>query len=250
MVILPVIAVIISFILSAMVLKQYIERRKTYQLMWGIGFSMFTLASIAEVVALFAGWNLFLLQVYYLFGATLLVGYLGLGTIHLLWSGSIAKISTVIVIILSIISVVLILQAKTDSSNLEKVNTRFQSSSEIAKEAGLESEKDDAKLKIADALVKHSALRIITAFLNIIGSLVLIGGAVYSAVISVLNKKLDSRFIGTALIAAGAFIIASGGTMSGIAGVSGQIVLSATITIGIVVMFIGFLFTNKQTKTA
>lgn len=250
MVILPVIAVIISFILSAMVLKQYFERRRTYQLMWGIGFSMFAIASLVEVIALSVGWNLFLLRIYYLFGATLLVGYLGLGTIHLLWGGSIAKVSTAIVVILSVISIILIFQAKTDPISLEKVNAKLQSSSATVQEVKIELDEGDAKLKVADALVKHSALRIITAFLNIIGSLVLIGGAVYSAITSIANKKLDNRFVGTALIAAGAFIIASGGTMSGIAGISGQIVLSATITVGIAVMFIGFLFTTKQPKTA
>lgn len=250
MILLPVIAVIISFILSAMVLRQYFERRKTYQLMWGIGFSMFAIASLVEVIALSVGWNLFLLQVYYLFGATLLVGYLGLGTIHLLWSGSIAKISTIIVIILSIVAVIFIFQAKTDPVNLEKINAKFQGVPQ-AKEASLDTNgQSEEKLTVASALVKHTVLRIIAIFLNSVGSLVLIGGALYSAIVSISNKKLDNRFIGTALIAAGAFITASGGTLSGIAGLSGQIVLSITITAGIIIMFIGFLFTTKQPKTA
>lgn len=245
MIIFPVIAVAVSSILSIMVLKQYVERKKPYQLMWGIGFTMFSIASAAEVLALLNGWNLTLLRVYYLFGATLLVGYLGLGTIYLL-RGNLAKISLAVVLAASLVALVLIMQTKLDVPTLEKFNAKIKDEAAVSQVDLKTSGEKAEKIKPTDSLVKPALLRVIAVLLNILGTFALVGGAAYSA-ISAYRKHLPANiFYGTALLAAGAFVIASGGTASGIAGISGQIVLSATISIGIIIMFAGFLFTNKK----
>lgn len=247
MIILPVIAVAVSFVLTVMVLKQYVQKRKPYQLMWGIAFLMFSVASLAEIIALSSEWTPELLKVYYLFGATLLVGYLGMGTIYLLWGDSIAKVSVTALLILSVISVGLILQADASDDNLAKLNSNTAS---LAKAVGQESggKVNEDKIRVSDALDKHPALRAITLLLNIIGSVVLIGGAGYSAFNAFKKKAPKNIFYGTGLIAAGSFVIASGGTAAGITGIAGQIVLSAAIAIGIIIMFVGFLFTNQKPK--
>lgn len=247
MIILPIIAVTVSSLLSIMVLKQYATRKKPYQLMWGIGFLMFSVASIAQVIAETGEWNLLLLKIYYLFGATLLVGYLGLGTIFLLWSEKVAKVSMYFVLFVSAVALLLIMQTDLDKEKLQKVNSGVTVSNSIAKDANLDTAgEEDTKLKPTDALKKPGLLRAVALLMNMLGSLALVGGAGYSAINARKKNLPNNIFYGTAILAAGAFIIAGGGTASGIAEVTGQIVLSATIALGIIVMFVGFLFVNKK----
>lgn len=241
MIILPLISVVVSFVLTVMVFKQYAARRKPYQLMWGMAFLMFSIASLAETVALSSGWTPVLLKTYYLFGASLLVGYLGLGTIYLLWGGKLAQISLGIVLVLSVISVGLIFQAQANDANIAKLNQTIVAKAQTANY-------ETGEVKVADGLDKHWLLRAITIALNIIGSLVLIGGAGYSAFNAFKKGAPKNIFYGTGLIAAGSFVIASGGTAAGIGGFAGQIVLSAAIAVGIIIMFAGFLFTNQKPK--
>lgn len=270
MIFLPISAVIISLVLAILVLKQYVTKKKPYQLMWGIAFAMFSIASLADTLASANGWNIILLKIYYLFGATLLVGFLGMGTIFLLWGGRIAKISLGVLLTASVISIILIMPAKINDVNLIKLNSKLQSKTAAAYLSdqansgnvyNLDSEqslilakfddpndKDKKKALVSDALDKHIALRIIAVLLNILGTLALTGGAAYSAYNAYKKKLPKNIFYGTGLLALGSFVIAGGGTATGIAGVAPQIVLTASITIGISVMFIGFLFTSQKPK--
>jgi hypothetical protein len=74
------IAVLMAFAL----IDQWTERRRTYQLAWAIGSLLFGLAAGAEALGAAAGWTPTLFRSWYLAGAVLNVGWLGLGTAFLL----------------------------------------------------------------------------------------------------------------------------------------------------------------------
>lgn len=81
---LPVLTSILAFVMAIALLDQWRERRRSYQLAWAIGTLLFGLASLCEALAAAGGWNTGLLRVWYLAGAVLNVGWLGLGTALLL----------------------------------------------------------------------------------------------------------------------------------------------------------------------
>ena len=56
---------------AAVVLRQYVARRRTYQLVWGVALAMFAVGAGCEVVGDVWGWTPLLARLYYLAGATL-----------------------------------------------------------------------------------------------------------------------------------------------------------------------------------
>ncbi len=80
----PLATAIVTGVFTVLLARQYRERRKAHQLAWTIGFAMWTVASLAEVVAIATGaWPPFLYRVYIVTTAAL-VPVLGYGTIRLM----------------------------------------------------------------------------------------------------------------------------------------------------------------------
>ena len=80
--------------------------------------------------------------------------------------------------------------------------------------------------------------RILAAIGSGVGSLVLIGGALWSAWVFLRRRDQGRRALANAVIALGVFIAAAGGTVA-FTGASG--ILELTNLIGVSVMFVGFL---------
>jgi hypothetical protein len=68
----------------AALIDQWRERRRAYQLIWGIGMLFFAVAAGCEALAAIGGWNELLYRIWYLVGAVWTAGWLGLGTAFLL----------------------------------------------------------------------------------------------------------------------------------------------------------------------
>ncbi len=83
-VLLPVATSILAILFSVAVFDQWRERRRGYQLIWGIGMLFFGVASGCEAIAGASGWNETLYRTWYLTGAVWTAGWLGLGTAFLL----------------------------------------------------------------------------------------------------------------------------------------------------------------------
>ncbi len=75
---------LIAIVLGLALIDQWSERRRTYQLAWAIGSLLFGLAAGAEALGAASGWSNALFKTWYLAGAVLNVGWLGLGTAFLL----------------------------------------------------------------------------------------------------------------------------------------------------------------------
>ena len=83
-VLLPAVTAILAFVFAIALLDQWRERRHVFQLAWAVGMTCFGFASGSEAVAAASGWTETLYRTWYLAGAALTAGWLGLGTVFLL----------------------------------------------------------------------------------------------------------------------------------------------------------------------
>ena len=81
---LPALTAVLAFVMAIALLDQWRDRRQPFQLVWAIGMGFFGIASGCEALAAAGGWNEALYRTWYLTGAVLTAGWLGLGTILLL----------------------------------------------------------------------------------------------------------------------------------------------------------------------
>ncbi len=84
LVLLPALTSLLALAFSVALFDQWRERRGGFQLIWGIGMLFFGIAAGCEAVAAATGWNEALYRTWYLTGAVLTAGWLGLGTAMLL----------------------------------------------------------------------------------------------------------------------------------------------------------------------
>jgi hypothetical protein len=82
--ILPSLTSILALLMAVALLDQWRERRQPFQLVWAIGMLFYGIAAGCEAIAAASGWNEALYRTWYLTGAVLTAGWLGLGTALLL----------------------------------------------------------------------------------------------------------------------------------------------------------------------
>lgn len=83
-VVLPLASSVLSFVFSAFLLDQWLDRRRPYQLIWAIGMLWYALSAGTEFLGGAFGWSEPLYRAWYLIGAIWVAGWLGLGTVFLL----------------------------------------------------------------------------------------------------------------------------------------------------------------------
>lgn len=216
MAVFPVIATAVSAVFAYLVLKQYVRRRGPAQLFWGIALVMFALGSAAMTQAAFTGWTELNSRIFYLFGASLVVGYLALGTVYLLSPRAVAQAVLVFLLALTVYLVYLVFSAPVNQALLATEGW--------------------------EALERPLVLRLLVGIItNGLGSLVLIGGGLYSAWVWWRRREHRERMVGNILIALGVFIVASGNTVSGLFRIGEDTLLAISIATGVLVMFIGFI---------
>jgi hypothetical protein len=81
---LPTLTAILALVMAIALIDQWRERRQSFQLVWAIGMAFYGIAAGCEALAAGAGWNELLYRTWYLTGAVLTAGWLGLGTALLL----------------------------------------------------------------------------------------------------------------------------------------------------------------------
>jgi hypothetical protein len=207
----PAITALVAAVFALVVLRQYAGHRKTYQLMWATGFGMFAVAAFAGYLARSGGATDTEYRLFYLFGAILNVAWLALGTAYLLAPRRWADASLAAVAVLSLIAAYAVVAAPVDLA---------------------------AAMAGRPAYPNGSLARILAAIGSGVGSVVLIGGALWSAWIFLRKRHNGRRALANVIIAVGVFVVAFGGTAA-FTGLGG--VLELTNLIGLAVMFAGFL---------
>jgi len=210
---LPGVAAAASAAFAVAVLRQYAARRRPYQLAWGIALSMFTVASLALMAGVVAGWSPVSFKLYYLFGAVLNVPWLALGTVELLAGPAARRAYLAALTAFTLVSVVLVALARVTAADL----------------AGRLLPEGKEFLPVA--------VRVLAVVGNTVGTLVVVGGAVVSGLAMRSRRDLRPRFEGTLLIAVGVLLAASGGVLAFLAS-SDKLALG--LAVGASVMYLGF----------
>jgi hypothetical protein len=208
---LPAITALVAASFALVVLRQYTGHRRTYQLMWATGFAMFAVAAFAGYLARSGGTTETEYRLFYLFGAILNVAWLALGTMYLLAPRRWADVSLAAVALLSVAAAYAVFSAPVDVTAAADSGRGFPNG---------------------------SLARILAGVGSGLGSIVLVGGALWSAWIFLRKRHNGRRAIANVIIAVGVLIVAAGGTAT-FTGASG--VLELANLVGLSVMFAGFL---------
>jgi hypothetical protein len=210
-----VIALALSALISAafatLMGRRYIARRRPYQIVWAIGLAMFAVANAAALLARTGGATAIEYQLFYLFGAILNVAWLALGTLFLLAPPLVARWSLLVVLILSTVAVVAVFSSPVDLTKAVDTGRGFEAS---------------------------PLPRILAGIGSGVGSIVLFGGAIWSAFSFMRRRQQGRRALANLLIAAGVLVAAFGGAAA-FTGASGFVEWTNLVAISLI--FAGFL---------
>jgi hypothetical protein len=227
MILYPLAATVISAAFAGTLLGQYRTRRRPYLLVWAIALTIYAAAALTEVFGT-GGWTPVLFKAYYFLGGIPLVGVLALGTITLL-APRYARVVLVILVLLSALGLVAVAGA-------------------TLRAATLVSGVPDLKAIPAEGGLLNVLAIAIAALINIVGSLILIGGALWSAYALWRKGAPAHRLWTNILIAAGAFIVAGAASLYRLFNASELFYVGQAV--GVLVMFGGFLLASRAPARA
>lgn len=116
--------VLISAVFTAVVFRQWVQRRKPQQLLWSLALFVWTIAVAAEMSATLQGeWTAFTYRIYYAFGALMVAPWLGAGSLFLIASRRLANGYAIFVAALSLVGVSLIAVYAVDASMLTSTDS-------------------------------------------------------------------------------------------------------------------------------
>jgi hypothetical protein len=223
--ILPVLSTLISFAFAGIVMRRFINKGGKHLAMWAIGLFLYGIGTLSEFIMLFS-FNEGLLKAWYISGAMLTAAWLGQGTFYLLVRRvKIVNGFTIGLAVLSLLCVILITLSPVTSAAGSYLTSQPVSS------------------QYKDILTRSGLVTALTITLNIYGTILLVGGALYSAYLFWRKQVLLNRVIGNLFIAAGALSPAMAGSFVKI-GLVDLLYLSELI--GVALMLIGFQFAVAQ----
>jgi hypothetical protein len=212
-----IVAAAISVIFAWVVFTRFTLTGRPAFAAWTAGLLIFAAAATCQAIGERTGFNAPLFRAFYLLGGVLGVIWLSMGTLFLLAPRRLARYAT---LTLGVVTLVLAVAAA-----LVQVDTaRLGSASGV----------------LGDAISRGSLLQLGAILLNILGTLILVGGSGWSAYRLVRDHGGVDRVVCNVLLTAGAFVIAAGFSAAKIVGGSLD-TLGIYEAIGIAVMFAGFL---------
>ena len=220
-------AMLISVAFAATLWMQYRARPRTYLLAWSVALAVYAIAALTEVIGAAAGWNPLLYRVYYYTGGITVVGILALGSIYLL-APRFGRVALWVLIVLAAIGLAGIVGATLQPDLLD---TRQVPSVDT--------------IRVERSFFNVVAI-VMAAVLNSVGSVILVGGAAWSAFNTWRRHGPASRLAANVLIAAGAFIVAGASTLTRLFHVYELFYVGQAI--GVLVMFGGFLAAQRAPR--
>ena len=214
-------AALLAAAFAAVVFTRWRRSRRPAFAAWAAGLVIFAIAAGAQAIGERYGFTPACFRVFYLFGGVLGVAYLGLGTVHLLAPPPVARVCTVVLLVLTGIAAVIVAVVPVDSSRLQ-----------------------DGPGFLGEAIGGSAAvpLRALAAFLNTAGTLALVGGSAWSAYRFWRDGAGIDRVLCNVLLTTGAVVIAVGLSAARLSSASASLrVLGAYEAVGISLMFAGFL---------
>ena len=221
----PLAAAIVAFAFAGSLGRLFLERRRPSQLVWMLSLAMFGLASLAVVAGVASGWTRFTFEVYWALGAVLTVPFLAAGEVLLLFRRpTVVWLVALVLVFLTAYTLAVLRGADVVPSALAE---QLPSGKEV----------------FGDGSPAHRLPQLI----SIPSYVVLLVGTAWSAWRMSGRPALRDRFTGTLMIAVGATIVAVGASFCA----AGMLVgFAATLLVGVVVMYGGFLRASRDAATA
>ena len=231
-----IVNVVVTGLFTAVVARQFAQRRRTYQLYWMIALLMAFIATVGYVCMVLVGptggAGIFFFRSYYILGAALAPSWLGLGSIALVAGPRATRICLAILTTLSVITAALIAIAPLNMHAL----------SQVAGTPG------------TGILENQATWLPFTITLNTLGVLAVVGVAIYSGwklmrrQSSVAGFRPGNLLWANVLILVGDLLNASAGTNARAFGLSGAfwLVMSA----GWIVFFVGVLLASRRSAAS
>lgn len=222
-----VVMMIVTGVFAFLVMRSWWRKRRPHLFAWGFGLTLYFVASLAQVWLKFE-WNPTWYRLWYWCGALMIPPWLGQGTMFLLVRrGSIARNSFAALVLVSAMTFVWMFI------------TPLTPPEPWVRGADL--------VTLTDAIMPpfSGSVRAFVPITNGIGTLMLIGGAIYSARLFAAKQIMRNRVIGNWLIAAGGILPATGGYF---------IRLDMTTfkytgdLLGVVLIFVGYVFATTVPK--
>lgn len=222
-------ATVISAAFAVTLSAQYRAKPRPYLLAWSVALAVYAVAALTEVIGAAGGWNPPLYRTYYFFGGILVVGVLALGTIFLL-APRFGRVALWVLVVLAAIGLAGILGASLQPGLLQ--THEVPSVDTIRLEHG----------------AFNAVAILMAAVLNSVGTVILIGGALWSAYGAWRKGGAQSRLVANILIAAGAFIVGGASTLTRLFHTYELFYVGQAI--GVLVMFGGFLAAQRAPSRA
>ncbi|HVS05082.1 MAG TPA: hypothetical protein VHK65_02810 [Candidatus Dormibacteraeota bacterium] len=229
MVFYALVATLISAAFAGTLWTRYRAKPRPYLLVWSIALAIYAIAAFTEVIGAAGGWSPLLYRTYYYFGGILVVGPLALGTIYLL-APRYSRLALWILVVLAGIGLVGVLGA-----NLQAVKLQTH-------------QVPDADTIQAQGGLFNVLAILMAAILSSVGSVILIGGALWSAYGAWRKGGAQSRLVANILIAAGALIVGGASTLTRVFHIYDLFYVGQAI--GVLVMFGGFLAAQRAPSRA
>jgi len=216
----PLAAAALALAFASLLLRQLLARRRSHQAFWAIALLMYAAASLALFLGVVDGWTSAEYRVYWLFGAVLNVPFLAQGEIQLLVrSRAVTAVLGVLLVFGTAFALARVRTAQVDPAALIR------------------------DLPLGREVFRNDPFALdLARYFAFPAYFILLAGTLWSALRVRRAPELRNRFLGTLGIAIGATIVAAGSAFAA----TGRFVgFSITLTVGIGVMFWGFLRASR-----
>ncbi|CAN5809014.1 hypothetical protein BH20CHL3_BH20CHL3_03950 [soil metagenome] len=220
MILMPIVCAILSAMCAAVLLRDARSRPRPDKIVWSIAFTMFAVAAGADAAGNALGWNTWLAKLYYFTGPALVVAFLAIGQLYLLMPAAMRRFGPGATLLVTALWLSLVENAPVDSTRLAADGW--------------------------DAIERGPEMVAITILINSVGTMIIVGGAGWSAVQFWRRGTHRNRMVGCALICMGTLIVAAGGSLSRLGYYE---YLYVAMAIGIAMIFGGVLMSRRPEGT-
>jgi len=211
------------------------KKRRPHLLAWGIGLTMYFLGTLSQVVLTIV-WSPFFFGLWYWAGALMVAPWLGQGTAYLLIRrGSIARNIQMALILVGVMTLPWTLFFTEFNPQAWEQGADM---TEIYRDHTVDGE-------VIPGILQGEArgtVRFFSPVMNVWGTILLVGGAIYSARLFRRKQIMRNRMVGNWLIAAGGLLPALGGALIRLGDPSFKYIGEM---LGAVLIFAGFYIATK-----
>lgn len=239
--IIAIISTVTTGIFASLVMWRWSQKRRPHLLAWGIGLTMYFLATFSQLLLYFT-WSPFFFGLWYWTGALMVAPWLGQGTVYLLIrKGNVARNIQMALILVGAMTLPWTIWLTPFN---ESAWEQGRDITEIYRD---QTDPETGEV-IQEGIMSGSArgtVRFFSPIMNIWGTIALVGGAIYSAILFRRKQIMRNRMVGNWFIAAGGIMPAFAGVLIRLGDPSFKYLGEM---LGAILIFVGYLLATQVPK--